>query len=197
MSTQNSSNQSGNLVRFEDPPATKVLFGDVRLSWLWLIIRLYVGYEWFMAGWEKMQNPAWFGSSAGGALAGFVKGALTKSTGAHPDVQGWYAAFLQNMVLPNPGLWSNLVSVGETLVGIALILGIFTGIAAFFGSFMNFNYLLAGTVSTNPLLFLLAMLVIMAWKTAGWLGLDRWILPLLGTPWTPGKVFKSEGKASS
>jgi len=194
MSTQANSKPSGNLLRFEDPPVTKLLFADVRLSWLWLIVRLYVGYEWFTAGWAKAQNPAWFGGSAGSALTGFVKGALTKSTGAHADVQGWYAAFLQNMVLPNVGLWSNFVVVGELLVGIALILGIFTGVAAFFGSFMNFNYLLAGTVSTNPILFLLAMLVIMAWKTAGWLGLDRWILPLLGTPWTPGKVFKNADK---
>ena len=191
MTTQTNSIQSGTLVRLEDPPVTKFLFSDVRLSWLWLIVRLYVGYEWLSAGWAKVQNPAWFGGSAGSALTGFVKGALTKSTGAHPDVQGWYATFLQNTVLPNAGLWSNFVAVGEVLVGIALILGLFTGIAAFFGSFMNFNYLLAGTVSTNPILFLLAMLVIMAWKTAGWLGLDRWILPLLGTPWTPGKVFKS------
>jgi thiosulfate dehydrogenase [quinone] large subunit len=174
-----------------------MLFGDVRLSWLWLIVRLYVGYEWFMAGWNKVQNPAWFGSSAGGALAGFLKGALAKSTGEHPDVQGWYAAFLQNVVLPNASLWSNIVVVGEILVGIGLILGIFTGIAALFGSFMNFNYLLAGTVSTNPILLFLAIFLILAWKTAGWIGLDRWLLPLLGTPWAPGKVFKSGGESSS
>jgi thiosulfate dehydrogenase (quinone) large subunit len=191
MSTQNASAKMGNLVRLDDPPVARVLFGDVRLSWLWLIIRLYVGYEWVVAGWAKVTNPAWFGGSAGAALTGFIKGALAKSAGDHPDVQSWYAAFLQNMVLPNAAFWSNLVSIGEVLVGVALILGIFTGIAAFFGSFMNFNYLLAGTVSTNPLLFLLAMFLIMAWKTAGWIGLDRWLLPLLGTPWKPGKVFKS------
>jgi thiosulfate dehydrogenase (quinone) large subunit len=194
MATQTNPNQNGSLVQLEDSPVSKFLFSDVRLSWLWLIVRVYVGYEWLVAGWAKVQNPAWFGGGAGAALTGFVKGALTKSTGAHADVQGWYAAFLQNMVLPNVGFWSNFVAVGEVLVGIALILGIFTGIAAFFGSFMNFNYLLAGTVSTNPILFLLAMLIILAWKTAGWLGLDRWILPLFGTPWTPGKVFKSSGK---
>jgi thiosulfate dehydrogenase [quinone] large subunit len=197
MSTQNVSNKRGSPIRFEDPPVAKMLFGDVRLSWLWLIVRLYVGYEWFMAGWNKVQNPAWFGSSAGGALAGFLKGALAKSTGEHPDVQGWYAAFLQNVVLPNASLWSNIVVVGEILVGIGLILGIFTGIAALFGSFMNFNYLLAGTVSTNPILLFLAIFLILAWKTAGWVGLDRWLLPLLGTPWAPGKVFKSGAESSS
>jgi hypothetical protein len=48
------------------------------------------------------------------------------------------------------------------------ILGIFTGLAAFFGAFMNMNYLLPGTVSTNPILLVFAVLLMLAWKTAGW-----------------------------
>jgi thiosulfate dehydrogenase [quinone] large subunit len=195
MSTQNTLKPHGKLIRFDDPPVARILFGDVRMSWLWLIVRLYVGYEWFIAGLAKVQNPAWFGSSAGSALTGFLKGALAKAAGDHPDVQGWYAGFLQNVVLPNASVWSNLVAVGEVLVGIALILGIFTGIAALFGSFMNFNYLLAGTVSTNPVLLFLATFLVLAWKTAGWIGLDHWLLALLGTPWAPGKVFQSSEAA--
>jgi thiosulfate dehydrogenase [quinone] large subunit len=85
-----------------------------------------------------------------------------------------------------------MVAWGEILVGIALILGIFTGIAAFFGSVMNMNYLLAGTVSTNPILFAIATWLVLAWKTAGWWGLDRWVLPALGTPWSPGLIFQGE-----
>jgi len=174
----------------EDSPVSRALFGDVRWAWLWLILRLYAGYEWITAGWEKITNPAWFGTNAGSAMTGFINGALTKSTGAHPDVQSWYAGFLQTFVLPNAGAWSYLITLGETLVGIGLILGAFTGIAAFFGAFMNMNYLLAGTVSTNPILLIIAMLLALAWKTAGWWGLDRWILPALGTPWRPGFVFQ-------
>jgi thiosulfate dehydrogenase [quinone] large subunit len=86
------------------------------------------------------------------------------------------------------------VSFGELLVGVALILGIFTGLAAFFGSFMNVNYLLAGSISTNPLLFIFATWIVLAWKTAGWIGVDRWILPALGTPWRPGNLFHMGGK---
>jgi thiosulfate dehydrogenase (quinone) large subunit len=105
-------------------------------------------------------------------------------------VQGWYAWFLENMVLPNAPLFGYMVTFGEILVGIALIAGIFTGIAAFFGSFMNASYLLAGTVSTNPVLFAIATWLVLAWKTAGWIGLDRWVLPALGTPWSPGLIFQ-------
>lgn len=176
----------------EDSPVAKFLFGDIRLSWVWLIIRLYVGYEWLTAGWEKVTSPAWVGPKAGSALSGFVQGALKLTTGAHPSVQGWYGTFLANSVLPNVGFWSTVVSFGELLVGIGLILGIFTGIAAFFGGFMNVNYLMAGTVSTNPFLFVLATWLVLAWKTAGWLGLDHWILPMLGTPLAPGKLLRKD-----
>jgi thiosulfate dehydrogenase [quinone] large subunit len=177
----------------EDSPVARVLFGDVRLAWIWLILRLYAGYEWLQAGWEKLHSAVWTGSQAGTALAGFVKGALSKTGGANPAVQTWYAGFLQHLVLPNVVAWSYLVSWGETLVGIGLILGIFTGIAAFFGSFMNINYLLAGTLSTNPILFVIATWLVLAWKTAGWWGMDRWLLPALGMPWSPGYIFHNGG----
>ncbi len=174
----------------EDSAVARFLFGDVRVAWIWLILRLYVGYEWLQAGWEKLHSAVWTGSKAGTALSGFVNGALSKTGGANPAVQTWYAGFLQHLVLPNVVAWSYLVSWGETLVGVALILGIFTGIAAFLGSFMNVNYLLAGTVSTNPILFVIATWLVLAWKTAGWWGADRWLLPALGTPWSPGYIFR-------
>jgi len=147
-----------------------------------------------MAGWEKLTSPVWVGGKAGIALAGFVAGALHKASGAHPDVSGWYASWLQHVVLPNVIAFSYVVSIGEFLVGIGLILGVFTGIAAFFGAFMNMNYLFAGTVSVNPLLFLIELFLILSWRTAGWLGIDRFLLPLLGTPWFPGKLFQKRSK---
>ncbi len=184
--------KGGSVTSIEESPLSRALFGDVRWAWLWLFLRLYLGWEWLQAGLGKIGNPAWTGSDAGTALTGFVNGALTKTSGAHPDVQGWYAWFLQNVVLPNATTWSYLVTVGEVLVGLSLILGIFTGLSAFFGSFMNVNYLLAGTVSINPILFVIATWLVLAWKTAGWWGLDRWVLPALGTPWSPGYVFRGD-----
>lgn len=136
-----------------------------------------------MAGWGKLGNPDWVGESAGTALAGFVSRAVEKSAGANPAVSGWYASFLENVVLPNAEMWGYVIAWGEFLVGIALILGLFTGIAAFFGIFMNFNFMLAGTLSSNPILFTLGILLLLAWKVVGYIGADRWLLPKLGTPW--------------
>jgi len=152
---------------------------DKRWAWFWLIIRLYVGWQWLMAGWGKVNNPNWVGSNAGASLTGFLERAVTLAGGEHPSVQSWYAWFIQNVVLPQAGIWSYVVAFGELLVGVGLILGILTGLAAFFGGFMNFNYLLAGTVSTNPILLVMAIGLVLAWRTAGWWGGDRWLLPAL------------------
>jgi thiosulfate dehydrogenase [quinone] large subunit len=73
--------------------------------------------------------------------------------------------------------------VGEFLVGVALILGAFTGIAAFFGGLMNWNFMMAGSASTNPLLVLAAVGLILAWKVSGTIGADFFLLRWVGTPW--------------
>jgi thiosulfate dehydrogenase (quinone) large subunit len=192
-----SAKQRREIVRLEDPPVSRALFGDVRWSWIWLFVRLYVGLTWLQSGLGKITSPAWTGSRAGTALTGFVQGALAQTGGENPQVQGWYAWFLENLVLPNAALWGRVVAAGETLVGAALILGAFTGLAAFFAAFMNVNFLLAGAVSSNPVLLLLAILLVLAWKTAGWWGFDRWLLPALGTPWRPGLIFRDEPRRPS
>lgn len=146
---------------------------------LWFIVRLYLGYVWLMAGWEKVINPAWFGSGAGAAMKGFVSGALSKTGGLHPDVQSWYASFLQNAVLPYPVIWSYAITIGELLVGVGLIVGLFTGAAAFFGFLMNINFMLAGTVSVNPIWLVLALGIMLSHRVAGYWGLDRYAKPFL------------------
>lgn len=189
MSSITSSKQSTILV---DPPVASTLFGDVRWSWVWLIARLYVGYTWISSGIGKLGNPAWM---SGEALKGFwTRAVLIPDAPAKPAISfDWYRAFIQSMLDAGSYTWfSKLVLAGEILIGAALILGLFTGIAAFFGGFMNWNFLMAGTVSLNPVLFPLAILLILAWKTAGWFGLDRWALPALGTPWQPGTLAKKK-----
>ncbi len=176
-------------IEFGESKLSRFLFSSSGFAWFWLFARVYVGWQWLEAGWTKVNSAVWVGDKTGTAIAGFLNGALNKTAGAHPDVSGWYAGFIQNFALPNASFFSYLVAYGEVIVGIALILGAFTGIAAFFGSFMNMNYLFAGTVSINPLLLLIQLFLILAWKNAGWFGLDRYLLPALGTPWQKGKMF--------
>lgn len=172
-------------------PVTRFLFNDSRAGILWLPLRVWLGWKWLSAGLGKVGAPAWTGENAGAAVAGFVNGALAKAAGDHPDVQAWYAWFLENAVLPNATVFGYLVAYGEVLVGLALLTGFLTGVAAFFGTVMNMSFLLAGTVSVNPILFAAGTLLVLAWKVAGHWGLDYWLLPTLGTPWDPGQLFKN------
>jgi thiosulfate dehydrogenase [quinone] large subunit len=71
-----------------------------------------------------------------------------------------------------------------------VLLGALTGIAAGFGVLMNLNYLLAGTVSVNPVLGMFGLFLCFSWRVCGLIGLDRWLLPLLGLPWKPGALFR-------
>jgi thiosulfate dehydrogenase [quinone] large subunit len=181
------------IVTMTDPPFVVSLFNSTRWAWLWLIVRLYVGYTWLSSGWSKVTNPAW--TQTGAALQGFWERAIVlPEAPARPAITyDWYRAFIQALLDGGHYTWfAKLVMAGELLIGAALILGAFVGIAAFLGAFMNWNFMMAGSAGANPMLFLLSILLILAWKTAGWYGLDRWLLSKLGTPWRPGMVFDPE-----
>ncbi|WP_284140234.1 MULTISPECIES: DoxX family protein [unclassified Virgibacillus] len=147
------------------------------------IIRVYIGYAWLTAGLGKVTN--------GFDASGFLQGAIASAGGEHPAVQGWWAAFLEHVALPNAGLFSFLVAWGEVLVGIALILGIFTNFAALMGITMNFAFLFSGTVSTNAQMVLLTIFLLVAGYNAGRYGLDRWVLPFIKA-YNPDKKQKKD-----
>jgi len=167
----------------QDPPLAQTLFNDTRMSWLWLVLRVWLGYKWIDAALSKIDNPAWV--QTGDALKGFWTGAVAIPETGRPAIAfDWYRNFLQYMLDVEAYTWfAKLVAYGELLIGIALILGLFTGIAAFFAGFMNWNFIMAGSASVNGMLFFVSVLLILAWKVAGYIGLDYFALPFLGTPW--------------
>jgi len=159
---------------------------------IWTILRVWLGYQWLTAGIEKVTNPAWVGSNSGTAITGFLKGAVAKAGGEHPSVQGWYASFINNIALPNAKIFSYLVPFGEILVGISLILGALTIVGLVAGAFMNLNYMLAGTTSTNPNLYTVAIILMAVGASAYVIGLDRFIMPSLRKKYGKGARVKNE-----
>lgn len=105
---------------------SKLFFVSTKFAWLWLLLRIYIGWEWLQAGYNKLVSAAWGGDHAGAAVTGFLTQALQKTGGEHPDVASWYAWFITNVALPHATLFSYVVTFGELLVGIGLILGVFT-----------------------------------------------------------------------
>jgi thiosulfate dehydrogenase (quinone) large subunit len=175
-------------VEIEGPAFARFLFNNSRAGLFWLPIRLFVGFEWLDAGWHKVSGPGWL--DGGSALAGFWKGAAAVPAQGRPAITyEWYRDFINVLLTGHHETWfAPLVAFGELAIGLGLIFGALTGIAAFFGAFMNMSFLLAGSASTNPVMFTAAIGLMLAWKVAGYYGIDRYLLPRLGTPWRRGTV---------
>jgi len=170
----------------KDPVGWRLLLGNVYLALFWLPVRFFVGRDWLSAGWHKITDPEW--TQSGAALQAYWQRAAAIPESGHPAITyDWFRQFLQYMLDNGWYTWfAKLIAFGEALVGLGLLVGALVGIAAFFGTVMNFSFMLAGSASSNPVLFGLAVFLILAWKVAGYWGLDRWLLPILGTPWQRG-----------
>jgi thiosulfate dehydrogenase [quinone] large subunit len=170
-------------VQVEGPAFSRFLFSNTQAGWFWLPIRLFVGFSWLEAGWGKFSGSGWL--DGGTALQGFWTAAVAIPEKGHPPIAyEWYRDFINLLLQNNAYTWfAWLIVFGELLVGLGLLFGVLTGFAAFFGALMNMSFLLAGSASSNPVLFTMAIGLILGWKVAGYIGLDRYLLPLVGVPW--------------
>lgn len=202
-------------IYIEEPRFARWLFGSSQAAWIWLIARLWLGWEWLQAGWGKVfggditlrfwewdeeqysftgdANCGWVrecgDTEVGDSVAGFAAGAIESAEGPHPDVAyDWYVNFLEWIRDTAAPWFGPMVAIGELVIGTLLILGLFTGIAAALGAILNFSFVFAGSAGVNPAMILVSVLLILAWRNAGWYGLDRWVLPALGTPWHRGPL---------
>lgn len=200
---------------FEEPRLARWLFGSSRAGWIWLIARLWLGWMWLQSGWGKVfggeitlrfwdwgkpeysltgdGNIGWVRAQGdvgvGDAVAGFAARAVENSQGAHPAVAyDWYVSFLEWIRDTAYPWFGPMVAIGELVIGVLLIVGLFTGIAAALGAVLNFSFVFAGSAGVNPAMILVSILIVLAWRNAGWWGLDRWVLKWLGTPWQRGTL---------
>jgi thiosulfate dehydrogenase (quinone) large subunit len=158
---------------------------------LWLVARLWLGYEWLHAGIDKafgQGSAVWIGPKAGTAVAGFLKGAIAKSALAegfdpiktpHPAVNEWYATLARDVFLPNATVFSYLVVAGEIAIGLALILGIFTRFSSVMSVLLGLSLLMAGATSTLPQMLTISVALATAGGVAiGYYGIDYVARPI-------------------
>ncbi len=130
---------------------------ETRSSTLWLaLIRILVGFEWLRSGWEKVVDPE-FAAGLPNTLGFF----------ASQNPNAWYVSLINNIALPNVRLFAILVAYGEFLVGLSLLLGLFTYVGAFFAMVMNANYFFAtshlspSNYGLNFVLFIVTFILIL------------------------------------
>jgi thiosulfate dehydrogenase [quinone] large subunit len=121
---------------------------------------------WIQAGVAKIwgaENPAFLHNNGAG-VAGFAAHGVA--------AYSWWGSFLHSFVVPNSGWIGILVAVAEFLIGCALVLGLFTPIAALGSLALLFTYVMSGTASVCALYALCAVILLATWRTSGWIGLD-------------------------
>lgn len=177
-------------VEVEGPAFTRYLFNNTRAGLFWLPIRIFLGFAWLDSGLHKLlpegkaMGAGWL--DGGASLLAYWERAVTiPEAPARPAITfDWYRSFLQFLIDNDAHTWfAYLIVFGEIFIGLGLLVGALVGFAAFFGALMNMSFLLAGSASTNPVLFTMAIGLMLAWRVAGYYGLDRYLLPILGVPW--------------
>src|SRR3989304_5510738 len=107
----------------QEPPLFQAFFSSPKMAWFWLVVRVWLGYQWVEAGLHKVTDPAW--TLTGESLMGFWTRAVAIPAEGRPAISfDWYRSFIQFLLDTQSYVWfAKLVAFGELLVGIALIVG--------------------------------------------------------------------------
>lgn len=73
--------------------------------------------------------------------------------------------FLMGFIVPNAVAFGYMVAIGESLIGVAVLLGILYRIAAIAGLFLNFTFFLSATWNAFPFYFGSDIVFVMCWLT--------------------------------
>lgn len=127
------------------------------------LVRILVGAVWINGGIEKILNgdfPQQFASSL--QAGGFVSAAPP-----------FFQSFMESFVIPNSGFIAQLVRIGELSLGIALVLGLLTNLAAIGSIVMSIAIMLSqggvslgtglgapGFLNVNMIMALLSAIVV-------------------------------------
>jgi thiosulfate dehydrogenase (quinone) large subunit len=133
---------------------------------VWLAMRVWLGIMWIQAGWAKLfgaENP-FFLHNNGAGVAGFAAHGVPAYT--------WWGSFLHSFVVPNAGWIGVLIAVAEFTIGVALVAGLFTRIAALGSLALLFTYVMSGTASVCAWYALFAIVILTMWRTSSWIGID-------------------------
>jgi thiosulfate dehydrogenase (quinone) large subunit len=133
---------------------------------VWTAMRVWLGVMWIQAGSAKIwgAEAAGFMHNGGAGVAGFA---------AHgTPAYSWWGTFLHGFVVPNAGALGVLIALAEFSIGVALVAGLFTRVAALGSLGLLFTYVMSGTASVCAFYALFAIVILVMWRTSSWIGVD-------------------------
>ena len=164
------------------------------------VLRIVVGAWFIKAVWTKLTI---------GYVAGVVPypAVSPRFLGFHPkrvaefaanNPVGWYKDFLEGTVLPHASLFATLQTYGEVAVGLGLLSGFLTSLAALIGLVLSLNYGLATQWMTFGqqgfhLLLITSMIIFLVNGAGRFWGADHLLLPRLKR-WRWLRVLMGEGQ---
>lgn len=131
-------------------------------------LRVYLGVVFLVAAWPKLTAEGGFRPRLEGFLQNF----------ALENAHDFYRLFLEQIVLPNAGLFTPLIVFGELFVGLALVAGFVTRLAAGIAIFFLLNYMLAKGMwfwtpaSNDAAMFFIALVLMLGAAGRCW-GVDQ------------------------
>jgi thiosulfate dehydrogenase (quinone) large subunit len=142
------------------------LKGSKLAALAWTAMRVWLGVMWIQAGSAKLwgAESAAFLHNGGAGVAGFA---------AHgTPAYSWWGSFLHGFVVPNAGWIGIMIAVAEFTIGIALVSGLFTRVAALGSLALLFTYVMSGTASVCAFYAAFAIVILVMWRTSSWIGVD-------------------------
>jgi thiosulfate dehydrogenase [quinone] large subunit len=133
---------------------------------VWTAMRIWLGVMWLQAGIAKIwgnENSSFLHHNGAG-VAGFAAHGVA--------AYSWWGSFLHSFVVPNAGWIGVLIAFAEFAIGVCLAIGFLTPLAALGSLALLFTYVMSGTASVCAFYALFAIVILMMWRTSGWIGVD-------------------------
>ena len=125
------------------------------MSLVWPL-RIFMGLTFLYAGVQHLTDPTYFDPSK----PGYIGHLITQYAVGSP-----LHDFLLRVVQPNAVVFGYSIALGESLIGVAILLGFLFRVAALAGLLLNFTFFLSATWNAFPFYFGSDIVFVMCWLT--------------------------------
>lgn len=123
---------------------------------IFLPLRLFLAISFLAAGFDKLFDPQFFDPNAAGYIGNQLAGFASQSP---------LGGFLTDIAVPQATLFGAIVLIGELAIGLGILLGLYSRIAAFFGFLLSITLWLTASWEVTPFFLGSDLPYAMGWLT--------------------------------